>query len=134
LVVPVALPAPIGGAALLMVETDEERDEVILHAHICSAPSTRRAQVALMIAELNTRYRSVTLSMTRDGEVQVDTCVDLTGVPEGDRSGCVCIGTARLLHAIEQTYLPVLQTAQAGTRRRPRLEREVDQVLRSLEG
>jgi hypothetical protein len=133
LVVPVALPLPIGGAALLMVEADDERDEVMLHAHMCTPPSGRRAGVALILAELNTRYRSVTLSMTRDGEVQIDTCVDLTGLPEVARPNAVAIGAARLLHALEQTYGPVLQSAMQSAKRAPRIEREVNQVLRDLE-
>jgi hypothetical protein len=131
-VVPLACEPPSTASVLVTVETDDERQEAWLHAMLSVVPVARRAAVALHLAELNTHYPFVTFSMTREGEVRIDVGVELFGVVEEMRSVVVEIGMRRMAQALTQTYRDV-QRVTVGRRRRPRVEREVDEVLRSLE-
>jgi hypothetical protein len=131
-VVPFACEPPSTASVLATLETDDERHEALLHAALCVVPGARRAAVALRLAELNTGYPFVTFSMSADGVVRLDVGIEFFGVAAEMRSVVAEIGMRRMAQALMQTYREVQQVA-AGRRRRPRLEREVDAVLRSLE-
>ena len=132
LVVPIASPVP-AAAFLITIESDDESLEVLMHLQLCIVPPARRPQVALHLADLNTRYRFVTFSMTDAGEVRVDVGVQLLGVVAQMQSTLVEVGFKRLLHAFWHSGDEVLQTALTRKRQRSRVEREVNQVLRNID-
>ena len=132
LVVPLACPEPASAAFLVVVETNDETSEAIVHTGVCMVPHARRAAVALLLAEFNTLYRFVTFSMGREGEVRVDAGVQFQGVVPEMRPACVELAFRRLSHALYSTHAKLLQTATRRGRR-PRLEREVDELLRDMD-
>jgi len=133
LVVPIACPAPAPGALLMMIETNDEAGEALFFVGICDPAAPRRSIVALLLAELNTRYPHVTFSMPREGEVRLDVEVSLAGTVPEMRPRLVELGIRRLLFAMGETHNDILATAQGRRRRRPRVEREVDAVLRRID-
>lgn len=133
LVVPIACPAPSAGALLIMIETNDESGEALVFVGICNPPAPRRSLVALLLAELNTRYPHVTFSMPGEGEVRLDVNVSLAGTVPEMRPGLVVLAIRRLLFAMGETHNDILAAAQGRRRRRPRVEREVDAVLRRID-
>lgn len=80
LVVPLIAQPPASGTLFLTIHANDEAGEALIHVHPCTASAARRPQLALLLAELNTQYRFVTFSMTRDGELRVDVALTFWAV------------------------------------------------------
>jgi hypothetical protein len=133
LVVPIACPTPSPGALLMTIEANDAAEEALFFVGVCDPPPSRRPAAALLLAELNTRYPHVTFSMPAQGEVRVDVDVSLAGTVPEMRPGLIELGIRRLLFALGETHAGLLAIAQGRRRRRPRVEREVDAVLRKVD-
>src|SRR5947209_10935175 len=105
---------------LLYVLADDERAEVTVSTTVLEVPSLRRGRVALVVADLNTRYRAVTFSMAKC-TVYADACVDLAYCT--DPGTLVRLAVERLMCALSLAY-PAIATNARGRQRRPKVLRE----------
>lgn len=133
LVVPLTAQPPASGTLFLTIQANDEAGEALIHVQPCTARAARRPQLALLLAELNTQYRFITFSMTRDGEVRVDIALTFWSVMPEMRVPLVEMALNCLVHVMGKTYSDILRVAEGGRRRRPRVEREIDAVLRGLD-
>jgi hypothetical protein len=113
---------------LLYVLADDERAEVTVSTTIVEVPSRQRTRVALLLADLNTQYRAVTFSMA-DGTVYADACVDLAYC--SDAGALVHLAIERLMCALSLAY-PMIAASTRGRQQRPKVLREVEQILANV--
>jgi hypothetical protein len=113
---------------LLYVLADDEQAEVAVSTTVVEIPPQRRSKVALVLAGLNTQYRAVTFSMA-DGTVYADTCIDLAHCT--DVGALVQLAVERLVCALSLSY-PAIAASTRGRQRRPKVLREVEQILANL--
>lgn len=128
LVVPVVLSD--ADCLLIGVHADEDAHEAMLETELCSVPPGRQAAVALLLADLNARFKFVVFSMAR-GRVHVDVCVELTSV--SDTETVLGLSFIRLIRAIAETHRDIYATAQRKrTRMASHMERDINTVLDDL--
>jgi hypothetical protein len=113
---------------LLYMLADDERAEVTVSTTILEVPPQRRSRVALLLAELNTQYRAVTFSMA-EGTVYADACIDLAHCT--DAGAMVRLASERLMCALSFAC-PAIAASTRGRKRRPKVLREVEQILANL--
>lgn len=118
-----------GGRCLINLDADDELREVMLVTNIRSVPERRLARTALVLAELNTRFKQVTFSL-QERAVYADVCVELAHI--SDPGAVIDDALHRLMHALEESHAPIARAA-CGPPRRSRVLREADRILDSLQ-
>ena len=123
----VLAPAPQGeaGTLLFSLRVDEDAQEVTVFSAPTLVPPAGRVAVALLLAELNTRYKAVTFGLMED-RVVVDSHVELafTDKPEA----MIALGFSRLTNAVGHAY-PELVAAVRVSGPAPQWQVELEHML-----
>jgi hypothetical protein len=128
IVVPLPSPSPESGTLLIIISADDRREEALLTVKVCDTPPARRADVALLLADINAKISFVTFSMLPDGSVLADVPVELSFA--ADREALIAIAFGRLVTAAKEWFDTVARTAHRKRKlRRSLVECQITELL-----
>ena len=105
----VIVPMPISESTtdqlLIVIRADEELKEVVIEVSLLEIPPGRYSAAALVLAQLNNRYKGVTFAFGRNGDVRVHAFVELTFA--SDPAPLVALSIARLGTALSRSFAEI---------------------------
>ena len=117
--------------ALILVDADDQEREVMIRARVCEVPAGRRAATALLLGELNSRFKLITFAMPRLSAVWIDTIVDLTLCSNAEAA--IAAGLARFSRVLARTCADIRAAAADASPLPGRLQLEITEILEASE-